>query len=412
MSAAGAPSGAWLTLRVFLPFVAGYYVSHAFRSANALLGPQIAAELGLGAADLGLLTSVYFLAFALFQIPFGVLLDRYGPRRVDAGLLLAAAVGALVFALAPSFAALVAGRALIGLGVSVCLMASFQAFVLWYPIERIATVNSRAFAIGTLGAITVSVPLEVALRLADWRTITVSFALVTLGASVAIFFAAPERERGAARDSLAAALGAIRLLLADAAFRRIAAMLSASQCAAMSLSTLWIATWLRDVAGYDRVAVGRALLAVGIALIAGFLVFGRMADARARRGASTLALVAGGVALSSACLALLALGVTTGALALWAGFTFSSTAATLAYSILTRRFPKEMAGRVNTTLNTFVFLAIFLGQWAVGLVLERWPGSEAGYAPEAYGWALGALWLIQAAGLSWFWSGRRLFSSQ
>ena len=92
-----------------------------------------------------MLTSVYFLAFALFLIPFGVLLDRYGPRRVDSALLLVAAMGALVFALAPSFTSLVVGRALIGLGVSVCLMASFQAFVLWYPAERIATVNSRAF---------------------------------------------------------------------------------------------------------------------------------------------------------------------------------------------------------------------------------------------------------------------------
>ena len=69
-------------------------------------------------------------------------------------------------------------------------------------------------------------------------------------------------------------------------------MLGGSQCAAVSLYTLWIATWLRDVAGYDRAAVGRALLAVGIALIAGYLVFGHLADARSRRGKSPLPLIA------------------------------------------------------------------------------------------------------------------------
>src|SRR5207249_10470930 len=108
---------------------------------NALLGPHIAAELDLGAADLGLLTSVYFLAFALAQIPMGVLLDRYGPRRVDATLLLVATAGAFAFARAPSFGFLILGRALVGLGVSVCLMSSFQAFALWYPKERLAEIG-------------------------------------------------------------------------------------------------------------------------------------------------------------------------------------------------------------------------------------------------------------------------------
>jgi predicted MFS family arabinose efflux permease len=317
----------------------------------------------------------------------------------------------MVFALAPSFATLVAGRALIGVGVSVCLMASFQAFVLWYPTERLATLNSRAFAVGILGAITVSVPLEAALRITDWRTVMAVFAAMTLAASAVLFLVAPDAERRTAPESLRGSLGVVRILIADPAFRRIAVMLGTSQCAAVSLYTLWIATWLRDVAGYDRAAVGRALLAVGIALIAGYLVFGHLADARSRRGASPVPLMAGAVVLSSACLALLAIGTTTGALALWAAFIFLSSAATLAFSVLSRRFPKEIIGRVNTTLNTFMFTAMFLGQWGVGLVLEHWPRTDGGYAREAYSWALGMLWALQLAGLGWFWSGRRLFSA-
>jgi predicted MFS family arabinose efflux permease len=395
---------------VFLPFVAGYYVSYAFRSVNALLGPQIASEFGFGAADLGLLTSVYFLVFGLVQIPVGVLLDRFGPSRVDAALLLIAAAGAVIFAGAQSFAGVLAGRAMIGLGVSVCLMASFQAFLLWYPVERIATLNARAFAIGILGAITVSVPLEAALRFVDWRTAMLAFSFVALCASAAIFFAVPAHPRTEAGGSLVAALRVVRLLVADAALRRTAVLVSTTQCAAVSLYTLWIATWLRDVAGYDRAEVGRALFVVSLALIAGYLFFGRAADAIARRRGSELPLVAGGVALSSAALLLLALGVTRGALGLWAFFIFASSAAVLGYSIVSRRYPKEMAGRVNTTLNTFIFTGMFLGQWAVGLVLERWPPTATGYAPQAYGWALGALWLIQLAGLAWYWQGRALFA--
>jgi hypothetical protein len=70
-----------------------------------------------------------------------------------------------------------------------------------------------------------------------------------------------------------------------------------------------------------------------------------------------------------------------------------------------------MAGRVNTALNVFVFVGMFSGQWAVGLLLSLWPPTATGYAPEAYAWALGMLWLVQFAGLAWLWSGRSAFAT-
>ena len=89
-----------LVVCVLLPFAAGYYLSYLFRSINAVIAGDLVAELGLTAADLGLLTSVYFLLFAAVQLPCGVLLDRYGPRLIDSTLLLVAAAGSLLFALA------------------------------------------------------------------------------------------------------------------------------------------------------------------------------------------------------------------------------------------------------------------------------------------------------------------------
>jgi hypothetical protein len=93
---------------------------------------------------------------------------------------------------------------------------------------------------------------------------------------------------------------------------------------------------------------------------------------------------------------------------LWAAFVFCGTSATLAHSIATRRYPRDMAGRVNTALNTFTFLGVFLGQWGTGVVLNLWPATATGYDPRGYSWALGALWLIQLAGLAWLWRGRAL----
>ena len=395
--------------RVTLPFLAGYFVSYVYRSVNAIIGPDIARELGLSAAGLGLLTGIYFFAFALFQLPLGVLLDRYGPRRVNATLLLVAAAGGAWFALGQTAFELTAARALIGLGVSGCLMASFSAFALWYPPERIATMNGIAFASGMLGAVFATVPLEMALRVLHWREVFAGIVAATVLVSLVLFLVVPERGTAAKGASLAAQWRGFAQLARDAAFWRAALCIGASQLAAVSLSTLWVATWLRDVAGYSQAEVARALLLFSIAMMFGYVGFGRAADAMTRRGRSTLPLLAGGVAVASLCLGLLLAGVRTGMLALWTVFFVAATAIVLSYSLFSRRYPKEMAGRVNTALNVFVFAGMFSGQWAVGLLLNLWPATPGGYAPEAYPWALGLLWVVQFAGLAWLWAGRRLF---
>jgi sugar phosphate permease len=88
-----------LWLRIFLPFAAGYYFSYFLRNVNAVIAPELTRELGVSAADLGLLTSAYLLAFGAVQLPLGLALDRYGARRVEASLLLIAAAGCALFAM-------------------------------------------------------------------------------------------------------------------------------------------------------------------------------------------------------------------------------------------------------------------------------------------------------------------------
>lgn len=397
-----------IVLRVVLPFLAGYYLSYVFRAVNAVLGPTLAREFGLTAAELGFLTGVYFFSFGLFQIPLGLLLDRFGPRRVNGALLVLAALGGVGFANAQSFETLVLSRALIGLGVSACLMASIQAFVLWFPSERTGTMIALAYSMGGLGAMTASFPLEAALGRYEWRQIFIALSAAVVVLSLLFALWVPEHAARSRPAPLAGQLSGLGRILRDSAFWRIALALGASQSASVSLFTLWMTAWLRDVAGFDRAAAARALAWVSLALIAGYFFFGRLADGWARRGRSPLPLFAGGLAGALAMLALLASGVTSGAVLLWCAFVFFGTGATVANSIATRRYPREMAGRVNTMLNTFTFTGTFLGQWATGAVLNLFPPTPLGYDPRGYGYALWALWLVQAAGLAWLWSGRRL----
>lgn len=381
---------------------------------NAVLAPTLAAEFGLSAGGLGLLSSMYFFSFAFCQLPMGVAMDRFGPRKVNATLLLVAAAGGAWFAYAETAAAAMAARALIGIGVSVALMSSLTAFVLWYPADRLSTLNAVGFSVGMVGAMTVTVPLELVLRVWPWRQAFLLIVAVTVAVSLVLWLWVPERTAQPRGKPFREEIHELRKLIADPAFLRLAICLGASQCAAVALQTLWIATWLRDVAGYTPAEVARGLLAVNAAMIVGYLAFGRAADAFQRRGRSALPLLVGGVAISSLCLALLILGIKS--LLVWCVFVAAGTGVVLGYSILSRRYPKAMAGRANTAINVFAFVGTFLGQWGVGLVLDLWPqtgqGNAPGYAAEAYPWALGMTWAVQLAGLAWLWSGRALLDSR
>lgn len=360
---------------------------------------------------MGLLTAIYFFAFAVFQLPLGLLLDRFGPRRVNATMLLVAAAGGVWFALGHSAVELTAARGIIGLGVSGCLMSAFSAFALWYPPERLSTMNGVAFASGMLGAVMATVPLEIVLRYFHWREVFGGIVALTLLVSLLLYLVVPERAARSHGAPLRTQLAGFAHVARDPAFWRAALAIGASQLAAVSLQTLWVATWLRDMAGYSPAQIARALLAFALSMMVGYLGFGRAADALVRRGRSTLPLLAGGVAIASFSLALVTLGVRAGGLALWCVFFCGSTAVVLSFSVLSRRYPPEMAGRVNTALNVFIFVGMFTGQWAVGLILSLWPPTATGYDPAAYPWALGALWFVQFSGLAWLWVGRRNFAT-
>src|SRR5215471_14164557 len=103
-------------LLIFLPFAFAYFLSYIFRGVNAVIFPYLERDIGITAGDLGLLTSAFFLFFAGCQPVLGVMLDRYGPRRVQAVLLAVAAAGSALFGMSLSLGELIVARMLIGLG--------------------------------------------------------------------------------------------------------------------------------------------------------------------------------------------------------------------------------------------------------------------------------------------------------
>jgi len=393
-----------IALRVFIPFALGYFLSYLLRVVNAVIAPDLVAELGLTAADLGLLTSANFLAFAAAQLPLGILLDRYGPRRTEAALLLFAALGAFIFAHAASTSWLMTGRALIGLGTSACLMAAFKAYVMWFSSDRIPLINGLQMTAGGLGAVTGTIPVEAALQLTDWRGLFIIFSAAALVFSAAIFFVVPKRLSGeTSSGSMKDQLDGFRHIFVNPRFWRIAPMTIASQSMFLGTQSLWSGPWLADVGGLGRADVAQHLLLIAIAMVAGFLSMGIIAERLGRIGVNIVTVAFSGMMLFAIIQVPMALQWTGGALPMWMLFGFLGTCGILPYAALPREFPSELAGRVITGLNVFTFSGAFACQWSIGAIINLWPAtSTGGYAPEGYQAAFWVMIGIQALGLMWY----------
>lgn len=401
------PTQLWLT--VFLPFACGYFLSYLYRVVNAVIAPELVRDVGLGAADLGLLTSTYFLTFAAFQLPLGILLDRYGPRRVEAALLLFAAAGAWIFAHSDSLLGLTVGRGLIGFGVSACLMAAFKAFVLWFPRDRLPQVNGFQMAAGGLGALSATQPVAYALGFTDWRGVFSLLAVLTLGVAVLIFLLVPEREEPSHGVHLGDQVRGIAKVFTSRLFWRIAPWTVMSQASFLSIQGLWSGPWLRDVAGLDRPGVAAVLATVSVAMIAGFVGLGTLAQKTGR----PLRVAEAGVLAFICVQVLLVVGWSELAWPLWLLFGFFGTVGILPYAVLSQRFPTELAGRVNTGLNLLVFVTAFAGQWTMGAVIDLWPSSDGHYALDGYRAAFGMMLVLQVIATGWYFiAGRDLAGGQ
>ena len=388
-------------LVVFCPFASGYFLSFFFRNVNAVIAKDLAREFSLTPSDLGFLTSMYLLAFAAFQLPLGVLLDRYGPRRVVAALLCVAGAGALTFALARDFAALSIGRALIGLGVSAGLMGAIKAFTLWFPLSRLATLNGFYLAIGGIGGLSATAPAEALVGPFGWRALFFLLAALSVAAALLVFSVVPEKKLPGEGQTLRAQIAGFAEIFGSVPFWRIALPLVVCHASYLALQGLWLAPWLYDVAGQARPAVAGYLFATALAYTLGSVFFGVTSDRLAQAGVSRMTMFKLGLSVSLAMFGLLAAGVHTGLGAILAVYGFTTISASLAYALMTPLFPPAMTGRVNTASNVMLFGFSFAFQWAIGAVLKLYPVADGRYSPEGYAAAFLVLAALQVAALAW-----------
>lgn len=388
-----------LWFRLVPAYAAGYFLSYGLRSVNAVIAPELMQELSTTAAGLGMLTSVYFLAFGLFQLPLGLLLDRFGPRRVEAALLLVAAAGCALFAAGKTLQTLAIARALIGLGVSACLMASFKAFSQWFPVDRMPSLTATIMVAGGLGALTASVPVEIALPMLGWRGVfLVVSALLILAAG--FLMTVPDKFVGGSGESFAQQIRTLGGIYGNRTFWRFAPQGSLTVGGFMAIQGLWAVPWLMEVNGVSRGDAAGILLLMSLAMLVGFLFVATCSAWLARRGISPMMLLTAGMGLSLVVELAIILGMAP-APWLWPMLGLSFSLGNIAYSQLTVSFPIALSGRVNTALNLLVFVGAFGLQWGIGAAVDLL-ADHGMVRAEAFRAAFSALLATQVLAFVWF----------
>jgi len=386
---------------VFLPFVAAYYLSFLFRTINATVAGALTSEFGLGAGDLGLLTSVYYLTFAAAQIPIGILLDRYSPGRIQSAVMVAAALGAGLFAVSENFWLLVGGRALIGLGVAASLTAGLKALVLWFPRERVPLLNGLMIMLGALGALTATLPAEFLLLSMGWRGMFELLAIASAGCALAIYLVVPDMP-AAVSGAGTPTTGGLKTVYADPRFWRLAPLSATCIGTAWALQGLWAAPWLSDVERLDRPELLHHLLIMAIALSLGALLWGVAVDRLRRRGVGPLALLGLVAMIFIAAQLALILRLPLPAYVPWIVVAAVGAGTVLSYAILAEYFPTELAGRANAALNLFHIGGAFVVQYMTGVVVQLWAPIDGHYPEIAYQAAFAVNAVLQVAAAVWF----------
>lgn len=342
-------------------------------------------------------------AFALFQIPVGILLDRFGPRMVVPALLVFAVAGAFVFAMSSTATGLTIGRAMMGMGTASILMGSLVVATRWFPPDRFAAVASFFVAMGTLGALLATTPLAAISEAVGWRSAFYLMGGVTLVFGVVAFSVVRDAPPGHAYlqrrpESLRQVVHGLGEVLRNSQLKYIVAVNSVGYGAVLAITALWGGPYLAKVYGLEPIGRGNILLLMTLGQVVGHLTYGRLdriLDTRKN-------LIVFGVAVSIALLTVLALVPN---LPLWAVTTiFITFGIASGYTVIITThgraiFPERLVGRGMTTNNTSVFLGAALIQGITGAIIGSFP-TEFGETPAvAYRAMFGFLAAVQIIAL-------------
>ena len=353
---------------VFLAFAATYTISALVRAIIATLSPVLSQDFSLQSRDLGLLAGGYFLGFAATQLPLGTWLDRHGPKRVIMCFLAVAVAGCLAFSVATSFAGLLLGRILIGMGVSACLMAPLSGFRRWLGAPSLLRANSWMLMSGSLGMLASTLPVQWLLPLVGWRALFWVLAGLVVVAMAVIALVVPLWTKDAAEKTDTP--DGYAEVWKNRYFQKMSPLAFFNYGGLVAVQTLWAGPWMVKVAGYTPLEAAAGLFYLNAVMLLTFWGWGLVNPRLARAGWHTDRLITWGVPVS---LIALAANIWGGASTGWLGWTIfcmTSTVISLSQPAVGMAFKPALAGRALSAFNLVIFSGVFIVQWGIGLLVD------------------------------------------
>ena len=362
-------------IAVFLAFALAYFFSALVRAITATLSPTLTQEFSLHARDLGLLAGGFFLGFAAMQLPLGRWLDRYGPKTVILWFLSTAVLGCVAFALAGSFATLLAARVLCGIGVSACLMAPLTGYRRWLEPATQLRANSWMLMTGSLGMVASTLPVQWLMPVVGWRPLFWGLAVMVVLSMAVLAWQVPawQPPAGARADAPGVQRASYAEVWRHPYFRRMVPIGFFNYGGLVAMQTLWAGPWMVKVAGFTPLAAATGLFWINLSMLCTFWTWGVLNPVLARRGLGTDRLIAWGLPLSFVFLAILIIAnkdLGTWTVPVFCLFCMSCTFVSLAQPSVGMAFPQALAGRALSGYNLVIFSGVFVVQWGIGLLID------------------------------------------
>ena len=373
--------------------------SQFLRTSIGVIAPDLAREIGLTAAGIGLLSSSFFFSFAATQVPLGVAIDRFGPRLVlliSTGI---AVVGTIVFATAKSSEVMLLGRVLTGIGCASFFIAPLTIYSRWFPPERFSTVVGIQLGLSALGMLGATAPLAYATAAFGWRASFLAAAGVTAVVGFIAYVVARDYPPGVMpprrHESLTETIRGLAVVARTPSVPRLFVMHFSGFSIMVTVLGLWGGPYLAHVHGYDLGRRGELLFLLATASVLANFVWGPLD----RVFKSYKRPVIGGALVTMLLLAWIA----------WAGKLegwtlvawFVAFGISTAYTpVLTAHgrslFPPELVGRGLTLLNLGTMSGVFVLQFVTGLVIDLFPAKDGVYPVDAYRAVFALLALVLA----------------
>tara|TARA_A100001234_G_scaffold67640_1_gene59407 strand:+ start:192 stop:1397 length:1206 start_codon:yes stop_codon:yes gene_type:complete len=357
------------SILIFCVFAFGFFISNLLRSITATLTPVLTLEFDLTAGNLGLLAGGYFLGFSLMQIPAGYLLDKYGPKKVVAYLLLIALISTISFAFAKNFTGLLISRFFIGVGVAACLMGPLTGYRVWFEEKYQQRANSWMLMVASFGFVISTLPVQILLPVIGWRSIFLLIVILILLSIILIVLFIPswKNHNDIEVNKQSAKISDV---WKNKFFISLMPIAFFNYGGVQAMQTLWAGPWMLNVTGYSPLDSATGLFWINITMLIAFLVWGYILPKLSSYGIDSMKIVKFGLPVSYIIFFLIiVMGQKAGA-TMFTIYILSSIVLSLTQPAVALSFPQNLAGKSLTSFNVFIHSGTFFVQWGIGLIID------------------------------------------